>query len=94
MDLIDKHLRQAEDPTDDGETEELQGKDMLRFLFKGLLPEDGAVSRPLIEGAFTDGIMHTIEVVYRREAGRDKVGYLEISTNKGTIHGTIQAYLN
>jgi hypothetical protein len=94
MNLIDGYLRQAEDTTDDGKTGEPQGADMLRFLFKGLLPEDGAASQPLIEGAFVEGIMHTIEVVHRREAGRDKVAYFEISTDKGTVRGTIRTYLN
>lgn len=94
MNLIDGYLRQAEDTTDDGKIGEPHGTDMLRFLFKGLLPEDGAASRPLIEGAFTEGIMHTIEVVYRREAGRDKAVYFEISTDKSTIRGTILTYLN
>jgi hypothetical protein len=67
---------------------------MLRFLFKGLLPEDGAASRPLIEGAFTEGIMHTIEVVHRRETGRDKVAYFEVSTDKGTVRGIRRKYIN
>ena len=84
MKLIDGYLRQAEGTTNDDKVEEPQRADMLHFLFKGLLPEERAVFR-LLEGAFTEGIVHTIEVVYRRKAGGDKVAYLEISTDKGTV---------
>jgi hypothetical protein len=94
MNLIDGYLRHAEDSTDDGKAGEPQGGDMLRFLFKGLLPKGGAAWRPLIEGAFTEGIMHTIEVVHRRETGRDKVAYFEISTDKGNVRGIRRAYLD
>jgi hypothetical protein len=93
MNLIDGRLKQVEDTTDNGETGELHGTDILRFLFKGLLPEGGAGRRPLIEGAFIEGIMHTIQVVYRRANSQDKVAYFEISTNEGTLPGIITTYL-
>ncbi len=90
MTLIRDHLRQTEDIADDDEICEPQNTDVLRFLFTGL----PATPLGVIEGAFAQGIMHTIEVVYRREGFRDKMAYFEISTDKGTSHEKMQTHID